>query len=311
MFNVGYLGPRGTFSEEAAARFFRVDVSAAGPMEAPQSASPHAPALLPYRTIPEVLLDVQAGRLDLGVVPIENAIEGSVAVTLDVLVHEVDLQICGEIVLPIRHHLMAKPGVSLEAVEGVLSHPQALAQCRRNLDKLLPGVPHSAATSTAEAARLVAASDRPVAALGNSLAAALNGLEILRMDMQDMEGNATRFVVVGKEAAAPTGRDKTSIVFAFGADRPGNLYRALKAFAERDINLTKLESRPAKRSLGDYIFFADLEGHPADELIREALDVVRAGCAFLKVLGAYPRVEYPRANGDRNGSNHGRNGISV
>lgn len=303
MFTVGYLGPRGTFSEEAAARFFRVQES--GGQEE------NVPTLVPYRTIPEALIDVEAGNLHLGVVPIENAIEGSVAVTLDVLVHEVNLQISGEIVLPIRHHLLVKKGVRLEEIEGVFSHPQALAQCRRNLDKLLPGVPQSAATSTAEAARLVAGSERPIAALGNSLAADLNDLEILRMDMQDMEGNATRFVVVGKESSAPTGRDKTSIVFAFSADRPGNLYRALKAFAERHINLTKLESRPAKRSLGDYIFLADMEGHPTDPVIREALDEVQTECAFFKVLGAYPRVDYPRASDGPYGSNRGRNGISM
>lgn len=290
---VGYLGPRGTFTEEAATRFLRVND------EMGEGKTP--PTLVPYRTIPEVLTDVEAGRLDLGVVPIENSIEGSVAVTLDVLVHEVDLQINGEVVLPIRHHLMAKRGVTLDQIEGVLSHPQALAQCRRSLDKLLPGVAQSAATSTAEAARIVATADRPIAALGNSLAASLNDLEILHMDMQDLKGNATRFVVVGMEPSPPTGHDKTSIVFAFGADRPGNLYRALKAFADRHINLTKLESRPAKRSLGDYIFLADLEGHPKDDTIQEALQEVRAECAFFKVLGAYPRIDFPQANDGRNG----------
>lgn len=299
MLNVGYLGPRGTFTEEAATRYFL------------RGAGKEKPTLTPYRTIPEVLTDVESGRLDLGVVPIENSIEGSVAVTLDVLVHEVDLQINGEIVLPIRHHLMVKRGVTLDQIESVLSHPQALAQCRRSLDKLLPGVVQSAATSTAEAARIVAAADRPLAALGNNLAASLNDLEILRMDMQDLEGNATRFVVVGKNPTPATGHDKTSIVFAFSADRPGNLYRALKAFADRHISLMKLESRPAKRSLGDYIFFADMEGHTSDEAIWEALQEVRGECAFFRVLGAYPRIDYSRANTDQGGGNHGRNGISL
>lgn len=298
MLSVGYLGPRGTFTEEAAVRFFRVGEDAR--RDASEGGHP-PPTLVPYRTIPEVLADVQAGKLDQGVVPIENSNEGSVAVTLDVLVHDVDLQINGEVVLPIRHHLMARPGVGLEQIEEVLSHPQALAQCRRSLDKLLPGIAQSAATSTAEAAKIVAASKRPVAALGNSLAAALNGLEIIRMDMQDLEGNATRFVVVGRESMPPTGHDKTSIVFAFGADRPGNLYRALKAFADRNVNLTKLESRPAKRSLGDYIFFVDMEGHPGEAPIQEALQEVKVECAFFKVLGAYPRIDYPRAGAGGNG----------
>lgn len=290
MERVGYLGPRGTFTEEAAARFC---VS--------KSQGQNGPELIPYRTIPEVLIDVQAGRLDQGVVPIENSIEGSVAVTLDVLVHEVDLRIHGEVVLPIRHHLIAKPGVALSEIQEVLSHPQALAQCRRNLDRLLPGVLQSAATSTAEAAKLVKESDRPIAALGTRLAAQLNGLEVVREDMQDLEDNATRFVVVGRGLSAPTGRDKTSVVFAFAADRPGNLYRALKAFADRNINLTKLESRPAKRSLGDYIFFVDMEGHVNDEPIQQALQQVQEECAFFKVLGAYPRVDYHRAKSGGNG----------
>src|SRR5690606_36289253 len=159
---VGYLGPRGTFTEEAAARFFSVRAA----IDANPGGKDEAVGLVPYRTIPELLADVQAGRLDKGVVPIENSIEGSVAVTLDVLVHEVDLQINGEVDLPIRHHLIAKPGVALNEIQEVLSHPQALAQCRRNLERLLPGVLQSATTSTAEAAKLVKASDRPIAALG-------------------------------------------------------------------------------------------------------------------------------------------------
>lgn len=297
---VGYLGPRGTFTEEAAARFFRVRAE----IDANPGGKDEAVELVPYRTIPELLADVQAGRLDKGVVPIENSIEGSVAVTLDVLVHEVDLQINGEVVLPIRHHLIAKPGVALNEIQEVLSHPQALAQCRRNLERLLPGVLQSAATSTAEAAKLVKASDRPIAALGTRLAARLNGLDVLWEDMQDLEDNATRFVVVGRELSPPTGRDKTSIVFAFAVDRPGNLYRALKAFADRNINLTKLESRPAKRSLGDYIFFVDMEGHLDDGPIQQALQQVQQECAFFKVLGAYPRVDYHRAK-------NGANGISI
>ncbi|MFO7318645.1 MAG: prephenate dehydratase [Clostridia bacterium] len=283
MMNVGYLGPRGTFTEEAAARLF--------PQEPPEPA-----ALIPYRTIPEVLADVEAGRLDRGVVPIENSIEGSVAVTLDALVHEVEVYITAEVVLPIRHHLMVKPGVKLEEIEGVVSHPHALAQCRKSLDRVLPGVPQSAATSTAEAAAQVARADRPLAALGNRLAAALNGLEVIVSDLQDLEGNATRFVAVGREIPPPTGRDKTSVVFAFGVDRPGILCRSLMPFAERGVNLIKLESRPAKRSLGDYIFFVDMEGHLEDEPVRAALAETRRECAFFKVLGAYPRVDYHRAN---------------
>jgi len=282
MLKIGYLGPRGTFTEEAAVRLF--------------GAGKAACEFLPYRTIPEVLADVQAGRLDRGVVPIENSIEGSVAVTLDVLVHEVEVYITAEVVLPIRHHLMTRPGVALEEIEGVISHPQALAQCRKSLDRLLPKVPQSAATSTAEAAAIVAASDRPLAAVGNHLAASLNGLVIIQSDLQDFDANATRFVAVGREIEPPTGHDKTSVVFAFGVDKPGILCRSLMPFAERGVNLVKLESRPAKRSLGDYIFFVDMEGHLSDEPVREALAETKRECAFFKVLGAYPRVDYHRAS---------------
>lgn len=254
-----------------------------------------------YRTIPEILVHVEEGALEYGVVPIENSIEGSVAVTLDALVHEVAVEIVGELVLPVTHHLMVREGTKLEEVESVLSHPQALAQCRKSLEALLPGAVHTAATSTAEAAQQVAASEAPLAALGTRLAAELYGLKIVRSNLQDLQANATRFVKVGRRPAARTGFDKTSIVFAFGTDKPGNLFRALKVFADRNVNLTKLESRPAKRSLGDYIFLIDMEGHQDDPPIRSALEELQGHTSFFKLLGSYPRVEYKRLNGNGNG----------
>lgn len=285
---VGYLGPRGTFTDQAARVFF---------MDKHVSSMPE-PRLIPYRTIPDVLSDVERGELDYGVVPIENSTEGSVSVTLDALVHEVDVQIVGETVLPIRHHLMARPGIALEEIQAVISHPQALAQCRKNIEKLLPDVPLTAATSTAEAAEQIATSPTPLAAIGTELAAKLYGLEILRSDMQDFDGNETRFIKVSKERGQRTGQDKTSIVFAFRTDKPGNLYRALKAFADRNVNLTKLESRPAKRNLGDYIFFVDMEGYVTDPVVSDALSTIQSQCAFFKVLGSYPRVQHPHMNGN-------------
>ena len=278
--NVGYLGPRGTFTEQAARRYLE------------ERGLAEAAELRPCRTIPELLRAVETGALDAGVAPIENAIEGSVAITVDALIHDVDVQIVGEVVLPVVHHLMARPGTALADIEAVISHPQALAQCRKSLDKLLPAAAQLAATSTAEAAQRVAAEERPYAALGTALAAELYGLEVLASDLQDLRENATRFVVLRREATPRTGRDKTSIVFAFRFDRPGNLYRALGSFAGRDINLTKLESRPAKLHLGQYLFLADLEGHVDDPPVREALAEIRAMCAFFKVLGSYPRVDY-------------------
>ena len=279
---VGYLGPQGTFSQEAARAMFRTE----------------AAEFVPHRTIPEILANVEQGGLDFGVVPIENSIEGSVAVTLDVLVHEVAVEIVGEAVLPVTHHLMVREGTRLEEVRSVLSHPQALAQCRKNLEALLPWAAHTAATSTAEAAQQVAASDEPLAALGTRLAAEIYGLRIVRSNMEDLQANATRFVKVGLRTPPRTGFDKTSIVFAFGTDKPGNLYRALKVFADRNINLTKLESRPAKRSLGDYIFLIDMEGHRDDPEIQSALEELQGQTSFFKLLGSYPRVEYRRPNGN-------------
>lgn len=274
--NVGYLGPRGTFTEQAARRIFAgQDVH-----------------WIPYRTIPEILFDVEKGAIERGVVPIENAIEGSVALTLDVLVHEVDVPITAEYVLPVAHCLLVKPGAKIEAIRSVHSHPQALAQCRQSLDKVLPGAVQRAATSTAEAAQLVAESDGTMAAIGTSLAASLYGLEIAATDLQDYGGNATRFVAVGRKSPDRSGHDKTSIVFAFGTDKPGNLYGVLKVFAQAHINLTKLESRPAKQSLGSYIFLVDMEGHTSDPAVAKALDEVREACTFFKLLGSYPRVDY-------------------
>lgn len=283
--NVGYLGPRGTFSEQAAHLYLTQH----------QAAIPR-PQLHVYPSIPEALRDVERGNLDVAVVPIENAIEGSVAVTVDFLIHEVNLEITAEVVLPVAHHLMAKPGTDLADIEAVISHPQALAQCRKSLERLLQGVKQLAATSTAEAAQHVASEDRPMAALGTALAAQLYALNILASDMQDIQANATRFVAVGAQRPARTGCDKTSVVFSFPQDRPGNLYRALGSFAERNINLSKLESRPAKQVLGEYLFLVDIEGYVDDPPIAAALAELREVAGFFKVLGSFPRVEYPRVS---------------
>lgn len=276
---LAYLGPEGTFSEEAARTFAA---------RHPQSGQIQ---LVPMKDIPDVLYAVDAGTCPWGIVPVENSIEGSVVVTLDLLVHEVDLKIVAEEVLPIRHALLAPPGVTLEMIEKVVSHPQALAQCRQTLNRLVPNAKLEVAQSTAEAARQVAANRVPAAALGTMLAGELYGLQALAHDVQDIAENMTRFLVVGREEQPPSGMDKTSIVFAFEEDRPGNLHAALGAFASRSVNLTRLESRPAKRSLGDYIFFADMEGHQADPTLAEALAEVREMCTFFRILGSYPRTQ--------------------
>jgi len=281
---IGFLGPRGTFSEEAARLY------AAGRRD------PERVELVASRGIPELLASVERGELDQAVVPAENSIEGTVALTLDTLVHDVRLNIVGEVVIPIRHHLMVRQGHEREPVHLVVSHPQALAQCRRYLQRRLGGVEVQAVYSTAEAARLVGERETPgMAAIANALCAELYGLAIIDSDIQDVSGNATRFLVVGHGWPARTGLDKTSVAFAFAQDKPGSLYRALGEFAQREINLTKLESRPAKQFLGDYIFFADMEGHKDDPAVAAALAGLERHCAYVRILGSYPRAEYPRA----------------
>lgn len=279
----GYLGPRGTFTEEAARRY--------------QERTEDDTRLVPYDDIPTLLRAVDRGALRWAVVPIENSLEGTVAITVDMLVHEIASPIVGEVMLPVRHHLLVPPGLQRDRIEVVLSHPQALAQCRGWLEKALPHARPEATASTAEAARQVAAGERPfAAAIANAAAAALYGLHTAARDIQDSGNNMTRFVAVGGPVPGPTGDDKTSLAFAFPEDRPGNLYRALGEFARRNINLSKLESRPAKKALGNYVFLIDLEGHQDDAIVAEALAALRDQCSLCKVLGSYPRSQ-PETNG--------------
>lgn len=283
---LAFLGPAGTFSEEAARRYCSRITGHTGCQ------------MVPVKSLHELLTTIDNGTYQRGIVPVENSIEGPVVLTLDMLVHEVDLQIIGEEVLPVQHHLLARPGIKMNQIERILSHPQALGQCRQTLSRLVPNAEFAAASSTAEAARLVAAGSENWAAIGTPLAAQLYGLSTLAHQIQDVRENSTRFLVVAKEATERTGYDKTSAAFAFGEDRPGNLFAALRKFAERGINLTKLESRPAKRSLGDYIFFIDMEGHRKDARVHDALVALEEMCTFFRLLGSYPRTAYPRANGD-------------
>lgn len=269
---IGYLGPEGTFTEVATIRFF-----AGRPYRG-----------VPYPDIASSLHAVQQGEVMAAVVPVENSLEGTVNITLDVLVHEVDLFITGEIVLPVVHHLLGKYR-DLAVYTRVLSHPHALAQCRGYLKRHLPGARWEPVISTAEAARLVAASNEPWAAIGTELAAACYGLETVARGIQDHAHNATRFIVCSREMVAPTGDDKTSIAFSLPVDRPGALYHALGEFATRGVNLTKIESRPAKKGMGLYIFFIDCEGHHTSPAVGEALRALRGRASFYKLLGSYPR----------------------
>ena len=270
---VAFLGPPGTFTEEA----LLTQADLAG-------ARRHAAG-----SVPDVVAAVERGEAELGIVPIENSIEGSVALTLDVLTFETDLLIQREVDLPVSLNLCAAPGTGLGEVRRVTTIPIAAAQCRQWLTRKLPEVDVVPAPSTADAARTVARSRRRgTAAICTRYAARRYGLVVLAAEIEDHPENRTRFVVLGRGIPAPTGHDKTSVVCFQRHDRPGSLLAILQEFAARSINLTKLESRPTKRSLGDYCFVIDCEGHIADELVADCLRALAAKQARVKFLGSYP-----------------------
>lgn len=268
-----FLGPEGTYSEEALLGLGVPDLEP-----------------VPLTTIPDVFLAVESGKADFGIVPIENSVEGSVNATLDALAFDHDLTISAETVLDVHHALVVPPGTRLEEVVQVIGHPQATGQCRKWLARSLPGRPIVAANSNAEAVKIAVATPG-MAAVGPALAAKLYGGVVLVEDIEDFAGNQTRFVVVGRESATRTGRDKTSLALFLRADKPGALLMILSEFAYGEINLTKLQSRPTKRALGDYMFFIDLEGHVDDESVQLALNCLRLKLRIVKVLGSYPRAK--------------------
>ena len=274
MTRVAFLGPPGTFTEEAL--LTQGDLGEAD--------------LVPVRSIPEVLEATESGDADLGFVALENSIEGTVNVSLDALVFDHDLLIQRDVVLAVRLNLLGPPGTQVGDVERIVSFPHATAQCRRWLARHVPGVEVVAANSTAEAAQAVGEQRPPrTAAVGTALAAKLYGLEVLAAGIEDHHDNATRFVLVARSGIpAPTGHDKTSVVCFQHADRPGSLHAILGQFSARQINLTKLESRPTKRGLGDYCFIIDLEGHIDDEVVADCLRDLHAMLAGVKFLGSYP-----------------------
>jgi len=273
MVRYAFLGPAGTFSEEALLGLGIPDLE---PVEC--------------SSIPEVFEAVERGRVDGGVVPIENSIEGSVPATLDGLAFDSSLEIQSEFVLDIHFSLVTSPGTKLAEVTSVVAHPQASGQCRRWLERYLPGRPVTAANSNAEAVQTASATPG-VAALGPAITADLYGGDILHRDVEDYAGNQTRFVVIGRGICARTGKDKTSLALFMKEDRSGTLHMILGEFVYGEINLTKIQSRPTKRQLGDYMFFIDLEGHVEDANVRTALDCLRLKLREVKVLGSYPRTK--------------------
>ena len=280
----GYLGPEGTFSEEALLGSVRQD------------------AVVPVAlgTIRDAVMAVQEGTVRWALVPIENSVEGSVPVTLDTLAGQAaDVSIVGEVVLPVRHNLIAGKSLELGQIQTIVSHPHVPGQCTRFLSRELAHAEITAASSTAEAVRLVSEdAGKRTAAIGTELAAQIYGCTILAAGIQDRQDNETRFVWLAHGDAAAQGpplrspggpRGKTSIVFwGSGAGRSGWLVRCLDAFAERDINLTRIESRPMRESLGQYMFFVDLEGSLAQDSVAGALEGLRALCEHVRVLGSHP-----------------------
>ena len=264
---VAYLAPQGTFTHQAARERFG------------DGARYHA-----SRTIAETFDDVERGRVHFAVVPVENSTDGAVNVTHDRLVHT-DVQICGELTLEIAQHLLSR-AADLGDVKRVLSHPQGLGQCRAWLTEHLPEVPQEETASTAGAVELAAA-DPGIAAIASELAGQIFGVPILRRRIEDNPYNATRFLVLGRRPTGPSGRDKTSILFAM-PNQPGALYRILEPFARASLNLTKIESRPAKRMPWEFVMFVDFEGHRDTPAVAAALREAAERTVYLKVLGSYP-----------------------
>jgi len=265
---VAFLGPEGTFTQQAAFKHFG-----------------HAVKAVPVAAIHEIFNAVETGSCQFGVVPVENSTEGVVTHTLDRLLVS-SLNICGEVSLRVHQNLMGLAQNWAE-ITAVYSHQQSLAQCRRWLDKNLPKARRVAVSSNAEAARLAAA-DRQIAAIGGMVAAELYELPILAKHIEDVPHNTTRFLVVGQQSSMPTGNDKTSLLLST-SNKPGALYQMLEPFATFNVDMANIESRPSQQGLWDYVFFIDILGHAEDEPVAKALASLRNKVNMLKILGSYPR----------------------
>jgi chorismate mutase/prephenate dehydratase len=269
---VAFLGPEATFTHAAARSRFGLSAR-----------------YVPAATVAGVFNEVEKGLADLGVVPIENSTEGVVNSTHDVLIDS-DLRISAEITMRVNHCLLTRSG-TLDGIQKVYSHPQALAQCRRWLSQNLPSAAQIEVASTALAARLTR--DDPVAAaVASDLAGQLYDLRIAKPRIEDELNNVTRFLVIGRETAPHTGRDKTSILFSL-KDEAGVLFKVLAPLAEAGINLSRIESRPSRKRLWDYVFFIDVDGHQSEEKVQAAIELLSVKCEFVRVLGSYPRAEAP------------------
>lgn len=267
---IAYLGPTGTFSEQAAHQFFGQSIDE-----------------LPCASLDEVFKSVEKGAATFGVVPVENSSEGAVSRTLDLLL-ESPLQISGEVVLPIRHHLLTQHG-SLEGVKTVCAHAQALAQCQQWLSVHAPQLQRQAVSSNAEAARM-ASQDSSIAAIAGDPAQLAYGLQIVSAQIQDDPNNRTRFVVIGQYACQPCGQDQTSLVLSV-ANQPGAVHHLLGPLAKHGVSMTRFESRPARKGSWEYHFYIDIEGHASDAKVATAIAELKTIAAFYKNLGSYPRAK--------------------
>lgn len=265
---VAFLGPEGTFTQQAAYKHFG-----------------HAILAQPYPAIDEIFRAVEGGACQFGVVPVENSTEGVITHTLDSFLRS-PLEIAGEVALRIHHNLMGQTPACSEA-KRVYSHSQSLAQCRKWLDQALPNVERISVSSNAEAARL-ASQDEDALAIAGEVAAEIYGLEILERNIEDEPDNTTRFLVIGHQTVGPTGIDKTSLLIST-RNSPGALYTTLEPFARFGISMSKIESRPSRRGAWDYVFFIDVEGHAQDEGLSQALKALESNVTLLKLLGSYPR----------------------
>ncbi len=264
---IAFLGPETTFTHIAATKFFG-----------------NAPKFTAQGSITEVFEEVERKRADFGVVPVENSVEGTVALTLDGL-RDYKIKVCGEIFIPISHDLINRSG-RMDKIRRILSHPHALAQCRHWLRKHLPAVPLEEVVSTAQAARW-AAIDPSVAAIASPLAARTYDLQVVAKSIEDYAGNTTRFLILGHECPRPSGNDKTSLILSL-EDKPGSLFKLLEPLAHRGINLTKIQSRPVKDEPWRYLFYVDIIGHMEEERVREGIEAIKEGCTMLICLGSYP-----------------------
>lgn len=266
---VGFLGPAGTYTHAAALKHFGSSVTA-----------------LEQTTIDAVFRAVEAGEVDYGVVPVENSTEGMITHTLD-LFFTSSLKICGEIVLRIRHQLLSNAS-SVSGVRKVVSHAQSLAQCRQWLTQHLPNAELISTTSNAEAVRQVRG-DRHAAAIASAEAGAIYDVPVLEPNIEDDAANTTRFLVIGEEDSPPSGQDKTSLMVS-NPNKPGALHRILTPLSEQGVSMTRIESRPSRAALLEYVFFIDVEGHAEEPKVRTALDRLEAEAGFLRLLGSYPRA---------------------